>query len=71
MILWEEDDPPPYWEDYADRAVRLPDIGSELAGVQWYRKLAGPLRTMTVHAAFVPPQAAEPDPGTSGPTPER
>ncbi len=62
VILWEEDVLPPYWEDYADRAVRLPDLELELAGASWYRKLAGPLRMVTIHAAFVPPQAETPAP---------
>ena len=71
VILWEEDAPPPYWEAYADRAVMLPDIEAESAGARWYRSLAGPLSLVTIHAAFVPPQAAEPDAGSTGPTTER
>ena len=48
--------PPRYLKDYGPRIVMLPDIVAERAGVGWYRKLAGPLRTVTVHAAFLPPQ---------------
>ena len=40
---------------YAGKLVMLPDITAERACVQWYRRLAGPLRTVTVHAAFLPP----------------
>ena len=56
VILWTGNNPPRYLKDYGPRIVMLPDIVAERAGVGWYRKLAGPLRTVTVHAAFLPPQ---------------
>ena len=57
VILWTHDTPPHYLKKYYEgRAVMLPDIVAERAGVRWYRKLAGPLRTVTVHAAFLPPK---------------
>ena len=55
VILWIGA-PPWYLKDcYAGKLVMLPDITAERACVQWYRRLAGPLRTVTVHAAFLPP----------------
>ena len=56
VILWTGNTPPRYTGDYAQRLVMLPDINAERAGVAWYRKLAGPLRTVTVHAAILPPE---------------
>ncbi|MBO4648645.1 MAG: glycosyltransferase family 39 protein [Lentisphaeria bacterium] len=56
VILWTGDKPPRYIKDYSARLVMLPDIKSERAGVRWYRKLAGPLRIVTIHAAFLPPE---------------
>ena len=56
VIVWTGSNPPRYTADYAQRLVMLPDIVAERAGVGWYRKLAGPLRTVTVHAAFLPPE---------------
>ena len=56
VILWTGDAPPHYTREYSARLVMLPDITAERAGVSWYRKLAGPLRTVTVHAAFLPPE---------------
>jgi hypothetical protein len=46
---------PPYLDLYAGKVVPLPDMKPERAGVGWYRRLAGPLRTVTIHAAFLPP----------------
>ena len=56
VILWIGNEPPPYLEFYADRLVMQPDIETELAGAKWYRKLAGPLRRLTIHAAFASPE---------------
>ena len=56
VIIWTGNNPPRYTRDYGQRLVMLPDINAERAGVGWYRKLAGPLRTVTVHAAFLPPE---------------
>ena len=55
VILWTGNTPPYYLKDYAPKLVMLPDINAERAGVGWYRRLAGPLRIVTVHAAFLPP----------------
>ncbi len=56
VVLWTQD-PPHYLKKYYEgRMVMLPDIVAERAGVRWYRRLAGPLRTVTVHAAFLPPK---------------
>ncbi|MBQ9337058.1 MAG: glycosyltransferase family 39 protein [Lentisphaeria bacterium] len=57
VIVWTGDRPPYYVTKYYDgKLVMLPDITAEWAGVRWYRKLAGPLRTITVHAGFLPPK---------------
>ena len=55
VILWTNAIPPAYLKNYAGRLVILPDITAERACVGWYRRLAGPLRTVTIHAAFLPP----------------
>ena len=55
VILWTNKASPSYLKKYAGRLVMLPDIEAERACVRWYRRLAGPLRTVTVHAAFLPP----------------
>lgn len=69
VILWNSETPPSYLEFYTDQLVMLPDIETELAGVGWYRKLAGPLRLVTVHAAFLPPEEARSVPAPDGETP--
>lgn len=55
-VLWTTNAPPKYLKRYGEKVVMLPDLAVELAGAAWYRRLAGPLRILTVHCAFLPPE---------------